>query len=321
MRVSLLAVLLLAVTAQAQVLKDRANVGPSSGGNPTSGTGTLDTLNAGFIDAGVLLLTSDLNQTGGNYSIGNGCISSVTGVTKLSCGPFLATNQNLSAGANSVLNWSAGFINYGDGTAAAPQLRSNTDTTTGLYRTGASQIGVTTAGARSFNFTATAGKLEGVTATPTLTLDNSSGSCLNYTGASLCVTSNSITASGTTGFNISAGTPFTIQSKPIISGSTPTISSGFGTSPSVTAGTSTAAFRVNVGTGGSATSGVIALNTTATTGWNCFCTDVTTASATVNQCKQTATSTTTATIGNFNTSGVAAAWVASDIIAVSCFGY
>lgn len=106
----------------------------------------------------------------------------------------------------------------------------------------------------------------------------------------------------------------------LMSATAPTVSSGFGSSPSIASNNGTAAFTVNVGTGGSATSGVIGLPTAAT-GWNCFCTDITTASSTVFLCKQTASSTTTATIGNFNTSAVASAWVASDIVRVSCFAY
>lgn len=100
----------------------------------------------------------------------------------------------------------------------------------------------------------------------------------------------------------------------------PTISSGFGGTPSIPSNNGTAAFRLNVGTGGAATSGVIGLPA-ATTGWNCFCSDITTQSATVDVCRQTASATNTATIGNFNSSGAAAAWVASDILAVSCFAY
>jgi hypothetical protein len=104
------------------------------------------------------------------------------------------------------------------------------------------------------------------------------------------------------------------------SATVPTISSGFGTSPSVVASNGTLSFEVNVGTGGSATSGVIGLPT-ATTGWHCDATDITTASSTVFLTKQTASSTTTATVGNFNTAGAAAAWVASDKLRVSCFAY
>lgn len=104
----------------------------------------------------------------------------------------------------------------------------------------------------------------------------------------------------------------------LLSATAPTISSGFGTSPSIASNNGTASFTVNVGTGGTASSGVIGLPT-ATNGWNCTCQDTTTFSTTVFLCRQTASSTTTATIGNFNTSAAAAAWVASDVLNVSCF--
>lgn len=100
----------------------------------------------------------------------------------------------------------------------------------------------------------------------------------------------------------------------------PTISSGFGTSPSIVASNGTAAFTVNVGTGGTATSGVIGLPT-ASTGWACYANDVTTTSTTVFLTKQTATTTTSATFGNFTTAGVAGAWAASDVLQVRCTAY
>lgn len=97
----------------------------------------------------------------------------------------------------------------------------------------------------------------------------------------------------------------------------PTVSSGFGTSPSIASNNGTAAFTINVGTGGTATNGVIGLPTAAL-GWVCTAQDLTTQSATVFVAKQIASSATTATIANFNTSGAQAAWVASDILHVSC---
>jgi hypothetical protein len=117
------------------------------------------------------------------------------------------------------------------------------------------------------------------------------------------------------------GTGFRLQTAANwVSMTAPTISSGFGSSPSITASNGTGAFRVNVGTGGSASSGVIGLPA-ATTGWNCHVEDLTTESATVFRTKQTASSTTTATVGNFDNTGAAAAWTASDILAVACFSY
>lgn len=96
----------------------------------------------------------------------------------------------------------------------------------------------------------------------------------------------------------------------LISSTAPTISSGFGTSPSIVSSNGTASFRVNVGTGGAATSGVIGLPT-ATNGWNCQVADMTTNVAT----RQSASTTTTATFT------AAAAWTASDILTVSCFAF
>lgn len=96
----------------------------------------------------------------------------------------------------------------------------------------------------------------------------------------------------------------------LISGTAPTIGSGFGTSPSIVANNGTAAFTVNVGTGGVATSGVLTLPA-ATTGWNCFVIDRTNNTVT----RETATTTTSATLT------AASAWAASDILQVSCFGY
>jgi hypothetical protein len=96
----------------------------------------------------------------------------------------------------------------------------------------------------------------------------------------------------------------------MVSTTAPTISSGFGTSPSIVSSNGTATFRVNVGTGGAATSGVIALPA-ASNGWNCQVQDMTNNTVT----RMTASTTTTATFT------AAAAWAASDILSVSCFGY
>lgn len=97
----------------------------------------------------------------------------------------------------------------------------------------------------------------------------------------------------------------------LCSSSAPTISSGFGTSPSIVSSNGTCSFQVNVGTGGTATSGVIGLPTAAH-GWVCAVTDITTNSTTVFVTKQTASSTTSCTVGNFSDVAAAAAWAASD---------
>jgi hypothetical protein len=110
-------------------------------------------------------------------------------------------------------------------------------------------------------------------------------------------------------------------SKLLISATAPTISSGFGTGPSIPSNNGTAAFNINVGTGGAATTGVIGLPA-ATTGWIVFCSDITTQNATVDKTQQIgAGSTTTVTVGNFTDLGVAGAWAASDILACTAHAY
>lgn len=100
----------------------------------------------------------------------------------------------------------------------------------------------------------------------------------------------------------------------------PTISSGFGTSPTVPSGTSSAVFTVNVGTGGTATSGVVLFATAAPTGWACSVTDQTNPGP--NKTMVSASTTTTATFSNYSqTTGIAAAWSASDILVAQCNGY
>lgn len=106
----------------------------------------------------------------------------------------------------------------------------------------------------------------------------------------------------------------------LISGTAPTISSGFGTGASIPFNNGTAAFEVNVGTGGTATNGVIGLPTSAH-GWTCAANDETTTSATVFMTKQIASTTASVTVANFNTSAAQAAWAASDVLHLSCFAY
>ena len=103
------------------------------------------------------------------------------------------------------------------------------------------------------------------------------------------------------------------------SGTAPTIASGFGTSPSIASSNGSVAFTINVGTGGTATAGVITLPA-ATTGWVVHCLDITNGATAVTV--QTAGTTTSATISNFSrTTGLLTAWAASDIIRCTATAY
>jgi hypothetical protein len=102
----------------------------------------------------------------------------------------------------------------------------------------------------------------------------------------------------------------------LCSSAAPTVTSA-GTSPSVTNNNGSCSFTVNVGTGGTASAVVLGLPTAAT-GWTCHASDITTQSTSVFLQKQTASSTTAATLTNYNTAGAATAFVASDLLRVSC---
>jgi hypothetical protein len=117
-----------------------------------------------------------------------------------------------------------------------------------------------------------------------------------------------------------------MRNNPLSSPLAPTISSGFGgTSPCI-GGTSsgstctgsangTAAFVINVGSGTMTSTGVLTMPAAAN-GWNCYATDISNPGA--NNTKESATAATTVTLTNYNNSGVATAWSARDILAVSC---
>lgn len=108
----------------------------------------------------------------------------------------------------------------------------------------------------------------------------------------------------------------------LISNAAPTIASGFGSgspSPSISANNGTAAFTITIG-GTAGATGIIGLPTAAN-GWNCFAVDLTTNSTGVFITKQTASSATSATLGNFSDVAASGNWVAGDVLHVSCFAY
>ena len=101
---------------------------------------------------------------------------------------------------------------------------------------------------------------------------------------------------------------------------TPTISSGFGTTPTAPpAGETSNFFQITVGTGGTANSGVVAFSPAAAHGWSCRVNDDTN-SANINV-KSVSTSTSSATFAAYSaTTGLATAFSAGDVLTASCSG-
>lgn len=107
--------------------------------------------------------------------------------------------------------------------------------------------------------------------------------------------------------------------KLLLSGTAPTVTSGFGNTPSIGTNNGAANFLVNVGTGGTAWSGIIGLPA-ATNRWSCTIVAPTPGQTT----KQTGSGTTASgstaiTVWNYGTGLLTTAWNASDLLQVQCY--
>jgi hypothetical protein len=125
----------------------------------------------------------------------------------------------------------------------------------------------------------------------------------------------SVPASGTMANLYSLGLANMLLSK-----TAPTIASGFGTSPSIAKNNGAPTFTVNVGTGGTASSGTIGLPTAAN-GWYVWCQDESSFSTTVFITRQTGGSTTSVSIANYSSSAVLSPWASGDTLSCGALAY
>lgn len=115
---------------------------------------------------------------------------------------------------------------------------------------------------------------------------------------------------------------FRATGKLLLSDTAPTVTSA-GTTPSVTASNGSANFIVNVGTGGTANTIVMAMPT-ATTGWTCTGNDITAAAASVaaQGDHQTASTASSVTMVHYTvSSGAVLAYTAADLVRFQCSAY
>lgn len=169
-----------------------------------------------------------------------------------------------------------------DGTAPAPAIAFASQPGLGFYRSSAGVISFT----------------GGLTSTGSVTAATFFRS--NTTGATMNLSINDgwaslLTFAGTIGSTLKFD-------------ALPTVGSGFGTTPSITAGSTPLAGSVNVGTGGAATSGVVTFNGTAFPSAP-FCTYSTTTTNAVTRGTPTTTQLTLAST---------TAWTASDVVTWHC---
>lgn len=239
-------------------------------------------------------------------------------------------------------------ITVGDGSASAPSYSFASEPTSGIYREGTNL----------FNFrvdtgnvwqTNTTGLSLGATralqwgssgvSTPDVSLSRGAANVLTLASGDMLsfggVTSSQpmLKAAGSqlqvkladdSAFAGIKLTDITLANGPmVISSTAPTIASGFGTSPSVPNANGSAAFTINVGTGGTASAGVITMPA-ATTGWICHVENITQTAANRANVRtvQTASTTTSITVQNQTIStGAAVAWTASDVLRIIAFAY
>ncbi len=188
--------------------------------------------------------------------------------------------------------------------------------------TGADAFKVTTNGAR-FHFGAGASDYassDGTTVTfasPLSAVGNIISTSGNISAPGGGISSGGSIVAGTL---ISATTGYFLNGFSMISATAPTLSAGFGASPSVVAATGSVAFSINVGTGGTASTGTIAFPASNNTGWIVIVQNTTTPGVMVT--RQTGGSATTAVITNYaQATGLATPWTASDILLCVAIAY
>jgi hypothetical protein len=255
------------------------------------------------------------------------------------------SNARLATDANGALVTTMGSTGqqlFADGTSGAPSIGFASETGLGFYKAATGYIGIANDNAStppvtfgptginvgsgialSWNSAAAAsaglgdttlarggaaGKVVLAGTTPMLQFGGTTNSfpALKQVSTGLYVRS-----ADDSGYGILGSGQYQLGGNTAFSTNVPTISSGFGTSPAILSSNGNVTFRVNVGTGGVATSGVVAMGITVSTGWNCQVTDMTTNIVT----RQTANTTTTVTVT------AASAWTASDTLIFNCMGF
>lgn len=119
------------------------------------------------------------------------------------------------------------------------------------------------------------------------------------------------------GLGVAANHSFVLASNAMIR-TAPTIASGFGTSPAISASNGSAAYALTVG---SSTTGISTGTITmpaAATGWSCHIVNVTTATS---RPRQSGGTTTTVVVTNYANDGSVADFTAADSLRFSCMGY
>lgn len=289
---------------------------------------------------GLLFATNVAAQTTGTPTqlrvnvdvFGNLIVASAAQTAPLTTTTFSNARLRVDANGNLVVALNGPSL-FPDGTQAAPSISFASQPDMGFFRPSANIINYVVANTlyaqlngNGFNLTRdnsfmsfgisgdttltriAAGKLQLAGTTPMILMGGATNS---FPALKQVSTGLYVRAADDSGYGIFGSGQYQLGGNTLITVNAPTISSGFGTSPAILSNNGNATFRVNVGTGGVATSGVVALGATVANGWNCLVSDMTNNTVT----RQTASTTSTVTVT------AAAAWAASDTLIFHCMGY
>ncbi|MGB8517039.1 MAG: hypothetical protein WCD45_04030 [Gallionella sp.] len=181
---------------------------------------------------------------------------------------------------------------------------------------GVLQVGTIASGTGTLSVSSVLNVPAGTSGAPSITFGGSATTGFYSSSPGLIITPGSLIANGslyTTTIRAANGALISV-------GTNPTITGGLGTAPSIVANGSMA-FTITVGTGGTASSGVISMGgAAAATGWNCIVTPAGAPQAGA-VTYAASTSTTSITVTNYTQStGVALAWTAGQVLNFHCLG-
>jgi hypothetical protein len=270
------------------------------------------------INAATLESSGDLRLRGAYVTLGSSTSTTIPVSVNATLGSFTSGFSSVNVAASGASNSPTASVAYVScrGTVVAPTATQSGDLIGNLDFIGygetnwaySASLDVVAAG--TFTGASTPSDLH-INLTPTGTVVPAN--TFQLTGAGFI---NIGTATNLGGIALGVVTP-----KTLISGTAPTVSSGFGTGASITAN-GTLTFRLNVGTGGTASSGVIGLPT-ATNGWNAIIQVFAPVAANfLDTTAVSASTTSSVTLTNYlNSTGAAQAWPASTVLIITCTGY
>jgi hypothetical protein len=232
----------------------------------------------------------------------------VNGITAIAANTVIANATGSSASPTAFAmpscTGSANALGYTSGTGIICNGSINAATLGGATFASPGSIGATTAGAGAFTSLSASGTVTGAGFSNYLLTPPPIGSTTPNAGRFTTVI---------------ATTSYTLTNL-VSSVTAPTVSSGFGTSPTISNNNGTAAFLLHIGTGGTASTGVLTMPT-ASNGWMCDAADISSQSSTVFITKVSAEGPTSVTLTQYNTSGAAAAWGSGDFVVVKCSAF